>query len=61
MSAPATNVDPAPISTIASTLSSLVGARHLLFNAFEHAGAHRIDGRIVDGENGDAIADFVMN
>ncbi len=38
-----------------------VGARHLLFDAFEHARAHRVDGRIVDGENRDAISDFVMN
>ncbi len=61
MSAPATNVEPGANQHNRIDVGVVVGARHLLFDGFEHAGAHRIDGRIVDSENGDAIADFVMN
>ncbi len=53
MSAPAMKVRPAPVSTIASTLLSRGG----LGEVFEHARAHfmleRVDGRIVDDDDGD--------
>ena len=61
MSAPAMNVEPAPIRTIASTSASAHAARDRGLDAFKHAGPERIDRRIVDGENGDAIPDFVTN
>ena len=36
-------------------------ARDRGLDAFKHSRSERIDRRIVDGENGDAILDFVTN
>ena len=36
-------------------------ARNRFFDAFEDARPHGVDGRIVDSENGDAVADVVSN
>ena len=61
MSAPAMNVVPAPMSTIASAAGSLAGARDGVADAFRDAGTQRVDRRIVDGDDGDAIANVVAN
>ena len=61
MSAPAMNVVPAPIRTMASAAGSPPRALDGVADAFRHARAERVDGRVVDGDDGDAIADFVTN
>ena len=55
MSAPAMNVRPPPMSTAALTLSSLSICSIASRNAFGHAGAERVDRRIVDGDDGDVV------
>ena len=57
MSAPATNVLPAPMNTIADTASSRSAASKALDDGFGNAGTQRIDGRVVDGDDGDGVFD----
>ena len=57
MSAPATNVLPAPMNTIAVTASSRSAASKAPNDGLGHAGTERVDGRVVDGDDGDGVFD----
>ena len=61
MSAPAMNVVPAPISTIASAAGSATRARTASSICRPDLGRQRVDRRVVDGQDGDAVLDFVTN
>ena len=61
MSAPATNVVPAPIRTIASAAASPFARATPSSIASQTPGAERVDRRVVDGQDRDAILDFVVN
>ena len=55
------NVVPAPISTMASAAGIGVRALHGLVDRFPHRGTQRVDRRVVDGEDRDAIGDVIAN
>ena len=61
MSAPAMNVVPAPIRTIASAAASPQARVDGLADAFGNAGAQGIHRWVVDGDDGDAIPHLVAN
>ena len=65
MSAPATKVRPAPVTTIASTLASSRACLKHSMRPGAHAMAQRIHGRIVDGDDGDVAvaphADWIVH
>ena len=61
MSAPAMNVVPAPISTMASAPASASRARDGLVDRLPDARAERVDRRVVDGQDGDAVLHVVAN
>ena len=61
MSAPAMNVVPAPIEHDGVGRRIGDGARDRLIDRLPHAGAERVHRRVVDGEDGDAVPDLVVD
>ena len=61
MSAPAMNVLPAPIRTTAAICGSAAARAIASMMACGTRGANRVDGRIVDGDQRDVLANGVVN
>ena len=61
MSAPAMNVVPAPIRTMASALESWQARSTASLMRFGHAGAQGIHRRVVDGDDGNTVPYLVPN
>ena len=60
MSAPAMNIEPDPMTTIASTPESRAGAGDRGIECRPHRSAERVHRRVVDREDGDAIDNVVV-
>ena len=61
MSAPATNVRPAPMTTMARTARIGAGLVERRESAPRHARAQRVDRRVVDDDKGDRVLGFESN